>query len=508
MDRYSFEVRHWLDLRYDPARVAITGLPYRPYQPLDGLGEGDWSNGTLSMAGRMARLAADLEQLGARTLLDVGGAEGLVAAVARQVAGVDAVSCDLSLCASQRARERFGLPALAAEAHCLPFPDASFDVVYCGEVVEHLARPLESLREFLRVARLAVIVTSEEAVFDEGERTRELEERRLAAHMDRSILCPQDLPLVLPELDWRLSNQLARPPFDCPQGAGPVGERLRADLRTPRDRFDGFGLYALGRTAAARSGDASDPDPRAVVAALAPGGCPGGEPAPMPVPFTCPACRGALDGPRPDGDQRLTCPGCDRGFDLHGGVADLTLGLDDDPGPTLEERLPGSLDAQRRAAILELDRRFEVPLPSPVSEDRLPLDVTRWSPGPETRLEADEAGLLVESSADDPSLVSPRLCRPLPSIARLRVRLEVFETRADTERLQVYFKTLHWPLFWEGASVSASYPSAPGVHEFELPASDPSFFRADDELIELRIDPSDGPSRIRLLGVELLPPTS
>ncbi|MEO0653120.1 MAG: class I SAM-dependent methyltransferase, partial [Planctomycetota bacterium] len=152
MDRYSYEVRHWLDLRYDAERLGRIGHDYSPYQPILGIADGAWNNGTVSMAGRMARLCADIESLGARSLLDVGGAEGLVAETTRRVTGIEVVSSDLSLAASRRAHHVFDLPALACEADRLPFADGAFDVVYCGEVIEHLARPIEALLELARVA--------------------------------------------------------------------------------------------------------------------------------------------------------------------------------------------------------------------------------------------------------------------------------------------------------------------------------------------------------------------
>lgn len=46
----------------------------------------------------------------------------------------------------------------------LPFADASFDVVLCSEVLEHLVRPIECVSELLRVTRRCLILTSLEAL--------------------------------------------------------------------------------------------------------------------------------------------------------------------------------------------------------------------------------------------------------------------------------------------------------------------------------------------------------
>ena len=44
-----------------------------------------------------------------------------------------------------------------ANAECLPYPTASFDVVLCKEALHHLARPVLGLYEMLRVARRGVV---------------------------------------------------------------------------------------------------------------------------------------------------------------------------------------------------------------------------------------------------------------------------------------------------------------------------------------------------------------
>jgi SAM-dependent methyltransferase len=50
-------------------------------------------------------------------------------------------------------------PLNVADAHHLPFPDNSFDLVLCLEVLEHLPDSGVGLRELLRVARDCVVVS-------------------------------------------------------------------------------------------------------------------------------------------------------------------------------------------------------------------------------------------------------------------------------------------------------------------------------------------------------------
>jgi ubiquinone/menaquinone biosynthesis C-methylase UbiE len=93
------------------------------------------------------------------TALDVGCGDG---ALSRELAarGQRVVGLDLSLKRAVRARERvpevaFGL----ASAYELPFPDRAFDTVVCTDLLEHLDEPERALRELVRVARGAVIVS-------------------------------------------------------------------------------------------------------------------------------------------------------------------------------------------------------------------------------------------------------------------------------------------------------------------------------------------------------------
>ena len=48
---------------------------------------------------------------------------------------------------------------LVADITRLPFPDRSFDVAGCFEVLEHLHAPQQALRELVRVSRSAVILS-------------------------------------------------------------------------------------------------------------------------------------------------------------------------------------------------------------------------------------------------------------------------------------------------------------------------------------------------------------
>ena len=106
-----------------------------------------------------ARLAA----LAPESFLDAGCGEGFVARVlATRLPGVAVTGCDLSpaavrLAAAEQPEAAFAVASILA----LPFPDKSFDVVGCFEVLEHLPAdaPELALRELARVARRGLVLS-------------------------------------------------------------------------------------------------------------------------------------------------------------------------------------------------------------------------------------------------------------------------------------------------------------------------------------------------------------
>jgi ubiquinone/menaquinone biosynthesis C-methylase UbiE len=87
------------------------------------------------------------------TVLDVGARDGHFSRLLAQrfdgVTALDLVKPDLDL-------ER--VTPVAGDATALPFPDRSFDVVFCAEVLEHIPSLEQACRELGRVARHEVLV--------------------------------------------------------------------------------------------------------------------------------------------------------------------------------------------------------------------------------------------------------------------------------------------------------------------------------------------------------------
>lgn len=114
------------------------------------------------MAGRVihaehvARYAWAASLAGGRAVLDAGcgagyGAQMLAGGAAERVVGVD-ISEEAVVQARAHAP---GLEFITGDVQQLPFPDGSFDLVVCFEVLEHLQDPEGAVRELRRVLRPA-----------------------------------------------------------------------------------------------------------------------------------------------------------------------------------------------------------------------------------------------------------------------------------------------------------------------------------------------------------------
>jgi SAM-dependent methyltransferase len=98
-----------------------------------------------------------LDQLPARSYLDAGCGDGrYLAALASWPDRPERVAAtDISERILETARAAAGFPVETARGNleALPFQDASFDLVLCTQVIEHLLDPERGLRELARVLR-------------------------------------------------------------------------------------------------------------------------------------------------------------------------------------------------------------------------------------------------------------------------------------------------------------------------------------------------------------------
>jgi ubiquinone/menaquinone biosynthesis C-methylase UbiE len=109
------------------------------------------------------KIVAEVVGLSPHSFLDAGCGEGFVARkVIDAIPGISLTGCDVSqsalaIAATANPEATF----VAGSVVDLPFPDRSFDVVGCFEVLEHLPgdSPGSALSELGRVARQAVVLS-------------------------------------------------------------------------------------------------------------------------------------------------------------------------------------------------------------------------------------------------------------------------------------------------------------------------------------------------------------
>jgi ubiquinone/menaquinone biosynthesis C-methylase UbiE len=83
-------------------------------------------------------------------LLDVGTGDGYTIRLVKPQGEVIGIDPDSTMAASATAK---GVVFREGSAYKIPFPDSSFDLATCIEVVEHLDTPKEALQELHRVLR-------------------------------------------------------------------------------------------------------------------------------------------------------------------------------------------------------------------------------------------------------------------------------------------------------------------------------------------------------------------
>jgi ubiquinone/menaquinone biosynthesis C-methylase UbiE len=156
MDEYTRKTKDWLDERFK--RCDKDGI-YYAHQPIYGMRKGYSESGLINRYIITFRIMEALSHLKFDSLVDIGGAEGYKAWVAKQIFGVKVKNSDLSEEACKRCQEIFGIESIPIDIHELPFKDNEFDVALCSETLEHVLDLPRAVSELLRVSRKAVIIT-------------------------------------------------------------------------------------------------------------------------------------------------------------------------------------------------------------------------------------------------------------------------------------------------------------------------------------------------------------
>lgn len=497
MGLYTRITRSWLESRFQ--KRDANGI-YQAHMPIYGVGEGDCEGNHLGRLARILRLLREMDGLRFSTLLDVGGAEGYLPWVASRIFGVDAISSDLSLQASLRAKELFGLPSLSLECNRLPFPDQSVDVVVCSEVLEHVEHPVETILELQRVARVAVLVSTEEVHRDRAEIDRYLFRRPGWPHMERNLFhaddmaacfpgaamrpqCDREPPGERPTLafarQWLLDNTKEQDLDRGCRGAVVRWTRNEGAPATRRHTDEQLVDLLLG-SKVARGGSAPAPRRDALLQRL----CDPVSKAPLKVRDGWVGSEGGASYPVVEG------------------VPDLVRL--DGPAPTraeLAERLAAEAPT-RREALLQLHDRLH--LPDRWTNERFDFRATEDRRGfwvnDQLRERSDGSGFVWNSVGPDPWIVTPCIQRRLREV-RIEMRVHAPSHPAKHGVAQVFWKGPKDDSFDEARSVKFLAPNDGKAHVHRVVLE--GHPQLPSEVQWLRIDPIDGACEVDLLSLEL-----
>jgi len=140
----TWDYRRFIQRHYDGLPGALTAVT-------------GWVTGHEALAGKLIRKDC-FDVRGCKRILDAGCGNGRYSHFLLREADPDAriTGFDLSVQMLRRARQRLGSDRcthLAADLTQLPFPDAVFDAIVCGWVIEHLADPRPGLHSLARVLK-------------------------------------------------------------------------------------------------------------------------------------------------------------------------------------------------------------------------------------------------------------------------------------------------------------------------------------------------------------------
>jgi SAM-dependent methyltransferase len=156
LDEYTKKTKNWLNEQF--SEVTNEGI-YIAHQPIYGFRKGYCADYIMNRYMISYHLMRALSHLHFTSLLDIGGAEGYKAALARSLFNIEVRSSDLSEEVCKRAKDIYGIEGDPVDINNLPYNDDSFDVVVCSETLEHIPDIVNATKELIRVSKKAVVIT-------------------------------------------------------------------------------------------------------------------------------------------------------------------------------------------------------------------------------------------------------------------------------------------------------------------------------------------------------------
>ncbi|HEY5406635.1 MAG TPA: class I SAM-dependent methyltransferase [Ginsengibacter sp.] len=155
MDNYTSITKENLEKRFEMTTDGV----YHAHQPIYGYRTSKGSTSGIARYMITKSILNAINKYNFKTFIDIGGAEGYTANLVKEIFKVEVKSTDLSENACKMAKAIFGIDAIPADIHNLPFNDNEFDIVLCSETLEHVTDYKKAILELLRITKKVLVVT-------------------------------------------------------------------------------------------------------------------------------------------------------------------------------------------------------------------------------------------------------------------------------------------------------------------------------------------------------------